>query len=135
MVWLCPLSGGAIEDQAHRDLRFQVVRRQDVHQFPRSGHLDRRAKRMRQIKRGRRDSVGDGEQSAKHLRGRAMEDVIFAGSETRGPAGFAEVTLTFDSRNLGADAVAGGVAWGLAGPEEIAVTRRLYRDGDRKSVV
>jgi chromosome segregation protein len=70
-----------------------------------------------------------GEQSAKHLRGRAMEDVIFAGSETRGPAGFAEVTLTFDARGLGADAVAGGVAWGMAGPEEIAVTRRLYRDG------
>jgi chromosome segregation protein len=70
-----------------------------------------------------------GEQSAKHLRGRAMEDVIFAGSETRGPAGFAEVSLTFDARALGADAVAGGVAWGAAGPEEIVVTRRLYRDG------
>jgi chromosome segregation protein len=70
-----------------------------------------------------------GEQSAKHLRGRAMEDVIFAGSESRGPAGFAEVSLTFDARTLGADAVAGGVAWGAAGPEEIVVTRRLYRDG------
>ena len=70
-----------------------------------------------------------GEQSAKHLRGRAMEDVIFAGSESRGPAGFAEVSLSFDAQSLSADTVAGGVAWGAARPEEIVVTRRLYRDG------
>lgn len=63
-----------------------------------------------------------GEQSAKHLRGKAMEDVIFNGSDARPPAPFAEVTLTFDNRD------------GLAPPEfaayaEIAVTRRLGRDG------
>jgi chromosome segregation protein len=71
-----------------------------------------------------------GEQSAKHLRGRAMEDVIFAGSESRGPAGLAEVSLTFDASGLGADAAPGGVPWGAVGPTEIVVTRRLYRDGE-----
>jgi chromosome segregation protein len=70
-----------------------------------------------------------GEQSAKHLRGRAMEDVIFAGSESRGPAGLAEVSLSFDGRGLAADAAPGGVPWGAAAPEEIQVTRRLFRDG------
>jgi chromosome segregation protein len=71
-----------------------------------------------------------GEQSAKHLRGRAMEDVIFSGSESRGPAGMAEVSLTFDARTLATDMAPGGVPWGAVGPEEIVVTRRLYRDGD-----
>src|SRR5687768_18513710 len=37
-----------------------------------------------------------GEQSAKHLRGQAMGDVIFSGSDSRGPAGMAEVSLTFE---------------------------------------
>ena len=71
-----------------------------------------------------------GEQSAKHLRGRAMDDVIFAGSETRGPDGVAEVSLTFDTAGLPGDTAAGGVPWGAAGPSEVVVTRRLYRGGE-----
>src|SRR5262245_25052603 len=70
-----------------------------------------------------------GEQSAKHLRGRAMEDIIFAGSETRGPAGLAEVSLTFDGGQLPASAAPGGVPWGEARPTDIVVTRRLDRGG------
>jgi chromosome segregation protein len=71
-----------------------------------------------------------GEQSAKHLRGRAMEDVIFSGSESRGPAGMAEVSLTFDARGMATDVAPDGVPWGAVGPEEIVVTRRLHRDGE-----
>ncbi|HVU49309.1 MAG TPA: AAA family ATPase, partial [Polyangia bacterium] len=71
-----------------------------------------------------------GEQSAKHLRGRAMEDVIFSGSESRGPAGMAEVSLMFDASGLAATANPDGVPWGAVGPEEIVVTRRLHRDGE-----
>ena len=38
-----------------------------------------------------------GEQSAKHLRGKSMDDVIFAGSDSRGPLGMCEVTLVFEN--------------------------------------
>ena len=62
-----------------------------------------------------------GEQSAKHLRGKAMEDVIFAGSDTRGPLGMCEVTLVFEND--------GNVPAEFVAYAEIAVTRKLYRDG------
>ncbi len=38
-----------------------------------------------------------GEQSAKMLRGQAMEDVIFSGSSGRAAVGLAEVTLVLDN--------------------------------------
>jgi chromosome segregation protein len=65
-----------------------------------------------------------GEQSAKHLRGKHMDDVIFNGSEARGPHSFAEVTLTFDNTDPT------GVPIEYREYSEIAVTRRLTRDGD-----
>ncbi|MEO6576029.1 MAG: chromosome segregation protein SMC, partial [Polyangiaceae bacterium] len=64
-----------------------------------------------------------GEQSAKHLRGRSMEDVIFSGSDTRSAHEFAEVTLTFTNDG-------GEVPIEYRDYPEIAVTRRLSRNGD-----
>lgn len=61
-----------------------------------------------------------GEQSAKALRGGEMADVIFNGTDTRKPVGFAEVSLTFTNcaQELGVD-------W-----HDVRVTRRVYRDGN-----
>jgi chromosome segregation protein len=67
-----------------------------------------------------------GEQSAKHLRGKSMSDVIFSGSETRGPLGMAEVTITFDNSN---GELAQALPLEYRDYPEIAVTRRLHRDG------
>src|SRR5690606_6195059 len=67
-----------------------------------------------------------GENSAKHLRGRAMEDVIFNGSDSRAPAGLAEVTLTFDNSD---PQYAATLPVEYQDYPEIAVTRRLFRDG------
>lgn len=64
-----------------------------------------------------------GEQSARNLRGRAMEDVIFGGSESRRPLGMAEVSLILD--NSAGLAPAAFREYG-----EIQVTRRLFRNGD-----
>lgn len=61
-----------------------------------------------------------GEQSAKSLRGSKMEDVIFAGSDSRKPLNFAEVTLVLDNSDsrIPIDF------------SEISVTRRVFRSGD-----
>jgi chromosome segregation protein len=70
-----------------------------------------------------------GEQSARHLRGRSMEDVIFSGSETRAAHDFAEVTLTFEN-----DAPE-ELAHEYKEYAEIAVTRRLHRTGESEYLV
>ncbi|MBF4620153.1 AAA family ATPase [Clavibacter sp. VKM Ac-2542] len=60
-----------------------------------------------------------GEQGAKTLRGGKMEDVIFAGTSTRGPLGRAEVTLTIDNAD-------GALPIDYT---EVAIRRTLFRNG------
>ncbi|MBW8350465.1 chromosome segregation protein SMC [Bacillus sp. IITD106] len=61
-----------------------------------------------------------GEQSAKSLRGGKMEDIIFAGSDSRKPLNFAEVALTLNNEDeaLPIDY------------NEVCVARRVFRSGD-----
>ncbi|MEH7435941.1 chromosome segregation protein SMC [Neobacillus drentensis] len=61
-----------------------------------------------------------GEQSAKSLRGTKMEDIIFAGSDTRKALNFAEVSLTLDNQDQGI-----GLDY-----NEVSVTRRVSRSGE-----
>ncbi len=61
-----------------------------------------------------------GEQSAKSMRGNRMPDVIFAGSSSRKPLNFAEVSLTLSD-------IQGALPIEY---DEITVTRRLHRSGE-----
>ena len=61
-----------------------------------------------------------GEQSAKAVRARKPEEVIFAGSASRQPLGMAEVSLVLDNSD-------GSLPIEY---EEVRVTRRLYRSGE-----
>jgi chromosome segregation protein len=64
-----------------------------------------------------------GEHAPSYLRSKALEDVIFAGSDAAGPLGMAEVALTFDNEDgLGPP--------GYESYAEIQVTRRTFRDGE-----
>lgn len=67
-----------------------------------------------------------GEQSAKHLRGTSMKDVIFAGSSKYAPAVWAEVSLVL-SNEEGKHIHIGEK---VSKPVEIQLTRKLYRNGE-----
>jgi len=69
-----------------------------------------------------------GERSAKHLRGKLMEDVIFNGTDGRKPLGMAEVNLTFTNED-------GSSPKGYEQCSEITITRRLYRSGESEFLV
>ena len=66
-----------------------------------------------------------GEQSAKQLRGQAMEDVIFAGSSARQAVGLAEVDLVLDNSD-------GTLPLDF---NEVVITRRMYRSGESEYLV
>ncbi|WP_044895566.1 chromosome segregation protein SMC [Bacillus alveayuensis] len=66
-----------------------------------------------------------GEQSVKSLRGAKMEDIIFAGSDSRKSLNMSEVTLTLDNEDhfLPIDY------------QEVSVTRRVYRSGESEFLI
>jgi len=64
-----------------------------------------------------------GEQSVRQLRGKSMEDVIFAGTEGKPPLNLAEVSLVLSNEN-------GDAPEELKDYAEIMVTRRLFRSGE-----
>lgn len=66
-----------------------------------------------------------GEQSAKQLRSTKMEDVIFSGTETRKPKGYAYVLITMDNSDhkLAIDY------------DEVIVGRRVYRSGESEYIL
>ena len=73
-----------------------------------------------------KSNVGDairwvlGEQSSKTLRGKSMQDVIFAGTEKRKKLSYCEVTIIFDNTNK----------WFNVEYDEISITRKLFRSGE-----
>ena len=69
-----------------------------------------------------------GERSAKHLRGKLMEDVIFGGTDGRKPLGMAEVSLSFSNED-------GSAPIEFQQYSEITITRRLFRSGESEFLI
>lgn len=69
-----------------------------------------------------------GEQSAKLLRGRQMEDVIFNGAQDQKPLGMAEVSVIFENGD-------GSFPPQFAQDAELSITRRLYRSGESEYLI
>ncbi|HRK01138.1 MAG TPA: chromosome segregation protein SMC [Oligoflexia bacterium] len=79
-----------------------------------------------------------GEQSTKHLRGSGQGDLIFNGSEKYSPSGMAEVTMVLSTGAKGAEIPEGMTIRDLPAHlrfEEIAITRRLFRDGESEYLI
>jgi chromosome segregation protein len=70
-----------------------------------------------------------GEQSARQLRGRSMEDIIFNGSESKPPLSMAEVILTFENDRPSE------LPPQFQGYSEITVGRRLFRTGESEYLI
>ena len=66
-----------------------------------------------------------GESSARQIRARKTEDVIFSGSERRRQMGAAEVTITLDNSE----------GWMPIDFGEVTVTRRAFRSGDNEYLI
>ncbi len=68
-----------------------------------------------------------GELSSRNIRGTKMEDVIFGGTDSRRPMGFAEVSVTFDNSDqtnrLDSEF------------DEVVVTRRYFRTGESEYLI
>jgi chromosome segregation protein len=78
-----------------------------------------------------------GEQSAKRLRGDAMEDVIFNGTDgPRGPAGMAEVSLILENEEPAeATEETSEIIRQLRDLPEIQITRRYFRSGESEYLI
>lgn len=66
-----------------------------------------------------------GEQNAKVLRGKKMEDMIFSGTQNRRQMGYAEVSLVFDNQDKTLDLPY----------DEVKFSRRLYRSGESEYAI